>query len=69
MSWTNTVRVGRYTCYMHYSPDHGMRCTWDPMPERNGLTDDEVAQYKAGRTALLGEVAKAMGGKIVVVDI
>jgi hypothetical protein len=36
------------------------------MPRR--LSDDEWGQYRAGRDALLAEVAAAIGGNVLVVE-
>lgn len=67
--WSNTFLVGPYKCHMTYSEGDGeLRCEWDPeMPDRN-LSEQELAQYRRGRDSLFDEIAKELGGNVVVVE-
>ena len=66
--WKNTFRVGVYTCEMVYRPGRELKASWRPdMPRR--LSDQEWGQYRAGRDALLAEVATAIGGSVMVVEV
>jgi hypothetical protein len=47
----------------------GMCCEWVPDMPRRPLTKQEIHNYRAGRDALLGEVAKRMGGGVLVVEV
>ena len=67
--WTNTFRAGRYICEMSYSPGSGLAAKWSPaVPTRSTFSDTDMAQYRAGRTALLAEVSKAIGGAVLVLE-
>jgi hypothetical protein len=60
-------RVGVYTCEMVFRPGRELKVKWRPaMPRR--LSDSEWAEYRAGRDALLAEVAEAIGGNVLVVE-
>ena len=41
---------------------------WFPRPPSR-LTDDELAEYRRGRDAVLAEVARAIGGSVAVLDL
>lgn len=47
----------------------GMCCEWVPDKPRRPLTKQEIRNYRAGRDALLGEVADRLGGNLLVVEI
>lgn len=66
--WKNTFVVGRHKVEMTYSNRDGMRTVWNPEPARGSLSKEDLAQYRSGRDALLEEVAKAIGGKVLVVE-
>jgi hypothetical protein len=66
--WESTFRVGVFTCAMTYKPGRELKVEWCPsMPRR--LSDQEWGQYRAGRDALLAEVASAIGGNVLVVEL
>jgi hypothetical protein len=66
--WTNTFLVGIYKCKMTYSREGGLNAEWTPdLPDRQ-LSSQEASQYRAGRDALLQEVGKEIGGKVLVVE-
>jgi hypothetical protein len=62
--WKNTFRVGNYTCAMTYD-EEGIWAEWTPeVPP--ALSDQGWAEYRAGRDALMGEVAAAIGNVVVI---
>jgi hypothetical protein len=66
----NTFRVGVYTCEMVYRPGREMKVRWRPsMPSANSLSKQDMAEYRSGRDALLAEVATAIGGNVMVVEV
>ena len=70
MKWTNTFVVGAYTCEMTYSKSKGITATWRPkLPPAKSLSKQEHEQYRAGRDALMAEVAKQLGGSVLVVEV
>jgi hypothetical protein len=65
--WTNRFRVGRFVCEMSYRQSAGLKAEWTPaLPAK--MSDDMWRQYRAGRDALCGEVAKALGQAVLVVE-
>ena len=66
-TWTSTFRVGIYKCTMTFSERHGVRSEWDPKLPGN-LSDSQLQQYRAGRNALMDEIAKEIGGKVLVIE-
>jgi hypothetical protein len=64
---TNTFRVGRFTCKLTFA-DGQLSAEWRPgLPKR--LSGKEWKAYRAGRDALIAEVAKAIGGGVLLVDV
>lgn len=65
--WSSIFRVGIYKCHMtYYSRPSGLTCRWEPdLPPAKSLSDQEWAQYRSGRDALLAEVGKAVGVLVV----
>jgi hypothetical protein len=65
-------RVGRYLCSMSYSlpvASGALQVTWEPnVPPPHTLTPVELAQYRAGRNALMAEVAAYTGLRIAIID-
>jgi hypothetical protein len=65
-----TFVVGRYTCTMTFPLPAGSAATiatW--LPETPGkLAPEELAQYRAGRDALMAEVARQTGLNIAIVE-
>ena len=47
----------------------GFCAEWIPDKPRCPLTKQEIRNYRAGRDALLGEVAQRMGGGVLVVEV
>jgi hypothetical protein len=63
--WENTFRVGVYTCKITYRPGADLKAEWRPsMPRR--LSDQAWDEYRAGRDALMGEVAAGIGNVLVI---
>ncbi len=61
-----TFRVGkRYRCEMRFTA-RSLIAEWTPAPPKK-LTPEELNDYLRGRDALLAEVAKLIGGNILVV--
>jgi hypothetical protein len=59
-----------YKCEMTYSKIRGLRGEWSPdLPTQRSLSEQEIKQYRAGRDALLAEVAEDLGGNVAVVEI
>lgn len=68
--WRNVFRVGVYTCAMTYRPGRELKVEWRPdMPNARSFSAQMMAEYRAGRDALLAEVATAIGGNVVVVEV
>jgi hypothetical protein len=68
--WKNTFRVGVYTCEMVYRPGREMKVEWRPdMPKARSFSAQMMDEYRAGRDALLAEVATAIGGDVMVVEV
>jgi hypothetical protein len=65
--WKNTFRVGDYTCEMTYNEGGTLRAEWRPNVPRN-LPAGAMEEYRAGRDALMGEVAAALGGRALVIE-
>jgi hypothetical protein len=66
--WTNTFLVGIYKVELTYSEKRGLRAEWSPAVPTRDLSDQEWEQYRSGRDALLAEVAKHVGGSVLVVE-
>jgi hypothetical protein len=65
--WSTTFYVGVYRCDMTFVPERGIRATWTPhMPRK--LSQQQWAQYQAGRDALLAEVGVDLGGPVLVIE-
>jgi hypothetical protein len=65
---TNTFRVGCFICEMTFADGH-LSAQWSPdVPRRGSLSGGETAQYRAGRDALMAEVAKVIGGNVLVLE-
>ena len=66
-------RVGKYTCSMIYplpAASGPIQVTWEPeIPRPRTLTAAELAQYLAGRDALIAEIARLTGQNILMVDL
>lgn len=68
-TFTNTFRVGKRKCTMSFSQESGLHAVWQPnLPGRGELSKKEMAEYRAGRDALIAEVGKALGGSILIVE-
>jgi len=66
--WTNTFLVGVYVCEMTYNEGEPLKAEWRPdVPRR--LAEHDWSQYRAGRDALLAEVAAATGMNTLVVEL
>jgi hypothetical protein len=66
---SNTFRCGVYTCELTYMPDGGLKAQWSPaMPRAATFSSDDMVAYRRGRTALLAEVSKAIGGGVIVIE-
>lgn len=69
--WTNTFLVGFYTCEMTFSdssPEDGIVCKWKPDRPKS-LTEQQWAQYRAGRDELLKKIEKELGVEMIVVEV
>jgi hypothetical protein len=65
---TNTFRVGRFVCEMTFADGH-LSAQWSPdVPKRGSLSREETEHYRAGRDALMAEVAKTIGGNVLVLE-
>jgi hypothetical protein len=70
LKWQNTFVVGVYTCELSYSKRKGMWARWSPdLPPAKSLSEREIEQYRAGRDALLSEIAQSIGGNVAVIDV
>jgi hypothetical protein len=68
--WKNTFRVGVYVCEMTYRPGHELKAAWRPdIPKARSFSAQMMDEYRAGRDALLAEVAIAIGGNVMVVEV
>ena len=65
-AFETAFRVGKYTCEMSYSPGGGLKAEWSAMPKK--MSDDMWREYRSGRNSLFAEVAKAIGGAVLVVE-
>jgi hypothetical protein len=66
--WKNTFRVGVYTCEMTYSPGKALKAGWRPdLPKH--LSPQDWDEYRAGRDALVAEVATALDMHTLVVEL
>jgi hypothetical protein len=66
--WKNTFRVGVYTCEMTYNEGGTLKAKWRPDMPRN-LPAGAMDEYRAGRDTLLAEVATALGGPALVIEL
>jgi hypothetical protein len=65
---STTFRVGkRYRCEMRFDRARGLLAEWTPDTPRR-LTTDETTDYRRGRDAFLAEVAKLIGGNVLVLE-
>jgi hypothetical protein len=69
--YSTTFKVGSYSCTMTFAQStRQLACEWDPHePPAKSLTKAEINQYRAGRDALMAEVARALGGGILIIDV
>jgi hypothetical protein len=69
--WVLTAQVKvnkRYTVEIAAGPG-GMTCAWSPdVPDPKRLSARAMKRYRAGRDALLAQVAERMGGKVLVIE-
>jgi hypothetical protein len=70
MTYSATFEVGRYTCTMTFVQSApALQCAWSPhTPPAKSLSRKEIDQYRAGRDALMAEVARDYGN-ILIVDV
>jgi hypothetical protein len=61
-----TFRVGSFVCDLAYGPD-GLSAQWSPDVPRK-LAQWEMDQYYRGRNAFMAEIAKAIGGAVLVLE-
>jgi hypothetical protein len=67
---TSKFPVGRYTCEMSWSPDHGLKCEWSPdVPSPRSLSKKEAREYRAGRDIFIQEVAASIGVNVMVLEV
>jgi hypothetical protein len=68
MTYSSTFKVGHYVCRMIFAPSTcRFEYEWNPHePPRKSLTKKEIAQYRAGRDALLAEVASDFDSVLVI---
>jgi hypothetical protein len=64
---STTFRVGKsYRCDMRFDSTRGLLAEWTPdTPKR--LTEAEAADYRRGRDAFLAEIARRIGGNVMVI--
>jgi hypothetical protein len=69
-AYSSKFKVGHYTCTMTFvSSACRFECAWDPHePPQKSLSKAAIAEYRAGRDALLAEVAREIG-TVLVIDI
>jgi hypothetical protein len=65
--WKNTFRVGAHTCEMRYQLGAGITAAWKPSVPRQ-FSSQQWDEYRAGRDVLMGEVAAAIGGNVLVIE-
>jgi hypothetical protein len=64
-----TFRVGKYTCTMSFDPETKQQTNvWEPH-KPDDFSQRELRDYQEERNAFLEEVGKAIGGKILVVEV
>ena len=64
---TNTFKVGRFTCELTFA-DGQLSAEWRPgLPKR--LSNKEWKAYRAGRDALMAEVAKMLSGGVMLLEV
>lgn len=73
MKFESTFPVGKYTCHMMIEGERGqavmIACEWQPdLPLPKSLSKAEMAQYRAGRDALVAKIAAALGGAALVIE-
>ncbi len=67
--WKNTFRVGVYTCNMTYNAGSSLiKAEWRPDTPRR-LSAQAMDEYRAGRNALMAEVATALGKRTLLVEL
>jgi hypothetical protein len=66
--WSNTFLVGMYKCRMTYIEGGSLCCEWDPDVPKHDLTEQQQAQYKAGRDALVAEIVKDQRGSALIIE-
>lgn len=65
----NTFSCGKYVCTLTYRPDGGLSAQWSPaMPTAATFSKDDMVAYRRGRDSLLGEVAKALGQGVILIE-
>jgi hypothetical protein len=71
MRYSNTFRVGRFTCTMTFdTATMHLTGQWEPdVPGQHSLTRKEVGQYQAGRDALMAQVSHETGLRTLVVEV
>jgi hypothetical protein len=63
-----TFRVGCFVCDLAYGPG-GLSAQWSPtMPTRSTFSEADMSAYRRGRNNFLEEVAKAIGGAVLVLE-
>jgi hypothetical protein len=65
---TRTFPVGKFTCKMTFQRG-GLDVAWTPDTPKGELDEAAMKQYRAGRDALLQEVAVEYGGAVAVVEL
>ena len=68
MEFRNTFRVGKLKCEMSYSKEYGIKAEWFPHMPTPPLSKKEMRQYRSGRDNLMAEVAKSLGGAVVIIE-
>lgn len=64
---SNTFRVGPYICTLRFGRD-GLQSRWSPTVPKH-LSPSELAQYRAGRDALMAEIAQLTGQRLIIVEL
>lgn len=71
-SLVRTFMVGAYECTLTFPPTKrgavvSMAAEWAPnVPD--SLTNEELAQYRAGRNRALADLAEIIGGSVAVIE-
>ncbi len=67
---TRTIKLSsRYSVEMTVGPG-GFTCEWSPeIPRPGSCTHKELKRYRAGRDALVAEVAQRMGRAVMLVEL